>query len=101
MANEEPKVLCQTPTPGKAPTHIPTWKYDLIRTAILSVLPVSDQGIAFKKLPHLVERQLSPEEKHGLGSVAWHTTTVKLNLEVKGEIERIPDITPQHLRKVS
>lgn len=101
MANKEPKVLCQTPTPGKAPTRIPTWKYDLIRTAILSVLPNSEQGIAFKNLPRLVERQLSQEEKHRLGSVAWYTTTVKLDLEVKGEIERIPDITPQRLRKAA
>ena len=58
--DEELKVLCHHPTPGKKPTRISKWKYELVRTAILAVVPV--QGIEFNRLPQLMENQLSPEE---------------------------------------
>jgi len=32
-----------------------------------------------------------------LGSVGWHTTTVKLNMEVKGELQRLSGVNPQRL----
>jgi hypothetical protein len=97
----EAKTICQTPTPGNKPTPIPSWKYDLIRDAILSVVPSRAPGIAFKELPSLVAGQLSSAQQAELGSVSWHTTTVKLDLEVKGEISRVPGVSPQHLVRSS
>ena len=99
MPNQE-RVLCQTPTPGKQPVRIAKWKYDLVRTAILVVVPADEGGVEFSRLPELVEGQLSASDLEGLGSVSWYTTTVKLNLEVKGEIERAPGTKPQRLRRV-
>ena len=99
MPKDEPKIACHTPTPGKKPTRIPKWKYDLLHTAILKVVPANDDGIVFKTLPDLVAAQLSDEERESLGSIGWHTTTVKLDMEVKGDIERIPDVVPQRLRR--
>ena len=96
MSAEE-KVLRETPTLGKQPTR---WKYDLVHSAILAVVPADEQGVAFAQLPELVEGQLSPIDLANLGSVSWYTTTVKLDLEVKGDIERIPGSNPQRLRKV-
>jgi len=32
------------------------------------------------------------------GSIGWYTPKVKLDLEARGPIERIPDKKPQHLR---
>jgi hypothetical protein len=32
------------------------------------------------------------------GSIGWYTTIVKLDLEARRLIERIPDKKPQHLR---
>ena len=32
------------------------------------------------------------------GSIGWYTTIVKLDLEARGLIDRIPDKKPQHLR---
>jgi hypothetical protein len=93
----EEKVTCQTPTPGKKPTRIAKWKYDLVRAAILASIP--EAGIEFKRLPQLVEGQLTSEELKSLGSTAWYTTTVKLDMEVKGEIERVPGSNPQLLRR--
>jgi hypothetical protein len=97
MSNTD-KVLCQTPTPGKQPTRIDRWKYDLVRSAILAVVPSSEQGVEFRVLPALVEQQIEPGNLSKLGSVSWYVTTVKLDLEVNGEIERIPGSKPQRLR---
>ena len=97
----EDKVLCQTPTPGKQPTRIARWKYDALRTAILASVPADNQGVKFSQLSELVEDQLSADDLEKLGSVSWYTTTVKLDLEVKGEIERLPDSKPQRLRRMN
>ncbi|MDH3944042.1 MAG: hypothetical protein OEV06_08120 [Anaerolineae bacterium] len=100
MPEAEPKILCQTPTPGKQPTSISKWKYDLVRAAILDILPADDEGIEFKILPNLVRDQLSPDQRAALGSISWHTTTVKLDMEVKGDIARVPGSSPQRLRRL-
>lgn len=99
MPNDD-KVLCQTPTPGKQPTRIDRWKYDLVHSAILAVIPPNDQGVEFRELPALVEQHISAGELEKLGSVSWYTTSVKLDMEVKGEIERVPGSKPQRLRFV-
>jgi hypothetical protein len=100
MSKEE-KVLCQTPTPGKKPTRIAKWKYEAVRAAILAIVPIDEPGVEFNQLPKLVEDQLSPGDLEKIGSVSWYTTTVKLNLEVKGEIERSHDSKPQRLKRTN
>jgi hypothetical protein len=97
--NDE-KITCRTPTAGKKPTRIHKWKYALIRSAILKAVP-EGADITFKDLPDLVAAQLSTEQKESIGSIAWYTTTVKLEMEVNGEIERIENVTPQQLRRTS
>ena len=93
------KVVVETPTPGKLPTRIDKWKYDLVHDAILAVVPADENGVEFNQLAQLVEAHLSPADLEKLGSVSWYTTTVKLDMEVKGEIERIPGSKPQRLRR--
>lgn len=100
MARDEERVVCETPTPGKRPTRIPAWKYDLLRRAILDVVPVDGGGLAFKELPAAVSRRLSADERRRLGSVSWYTTVVKLDLEVKGELRRLDGSRPQRLVRV-
>lgn len=99
MAKEEAKVLCETPTPGKKGTRIPQWKYDAVRAAIRKIVPRSKDGIEFRELPDLVEKTLSVEARRNLGSITWHTVTVKLHLEVIGEIERIAGSKKQRIRR--
>jgi hypothetical protein len=98
--DKQNKLVCQTPTPGKQPTRIDRWKYDLIRMHIHGVLPTDGKGIPFKDLFRLVGEKLSNEEKSRLGSVSWYTTTVKLDLEVQREIKRVVGASPQRLLKV-
>lgn len=92
----ESKVLCSTPTPGKQPTRIDRWKYEAVRAAILAALPRAGDGVLFSELPSLVAKLLTADERARLGSVMWYTTTVKLDLETRGEIRRLPG-TPQRL----
>lgn len=91
------KTICNTPTPGKKPTSIPTWKFTAVRAAILDVVPLEGPGVAAKDLPGLVARRLSKDVRDRLGSVSWHTTTVKLQMEVAGELRRLDNKSPQHL----
>lgn len=96
----EEKVVCRAPTPGKKPTRIHKWKYDLLRGIILEILAGSAEGVQFRSLPSLIEERLTPEQRASLGSVSWYTTTVKLDMEVQGDIKRVPRVTPQLLRLV-
>ena len=97
MPSEE-RVVCETPTPGKKPTRIHKWKYDLLRGVILDIVGGSSDGVEFRALPSLVEARLSPEQLSDLGSVSWYTTCVKLDMEVKGDIVRVAGTRPQRLR---
>jgi hypothetical protein len=95
---KDDEALGETPTPGKQPARIDRWKYDLIRNFILEVVPSDEQGVEFRDLSKLAEQQISPSHLGNLGSVSWYTTTVKLDMEVKGEMERVPGSNPQRLR---
>lgn len=97
----ESKVVCETPTPGKQPTAIAKWKYDLVRNAIRKSVPTSKNGVAFKELPDLVADAISAEDRARLGSVSWHTTTVKLHMETTGELERVAGAVPQRVRRTA
>ena len=99
MTTEE-RITCHTPTPGKNPTRIHKWKYDLLRGIILDILARSVDGVEFRSLPCLVDTRLTPQQRADLGSVSWYTTTVKLDMEVKGDIGRVPGARPQRLRLV-
>ena len=90
----EAKVECRTPNPDKpGVTNIPKWKFDLVRSAILAELANGD--VPFSELSARVGARLSDEDKSKLGSLGWHVTTVKLELEARGEIERADSKGPQ------
>ena len=99
MNKPDNRVVCETPTPGKQPTRIEAWKYDLVRQLILDTLPTEPPGLAFKELAQRVKTKLTAEQHEKLGSVSWYTTTVKLDLEVKGEVARVTGARNQHLTR--
>jgi hypothetical protein len=96
---KDERTACRTPTPGKKPTRIETWKYDAVRRAILDSLPRDGAGLPFRELSGEVRKRLDADHLERLGSVNWYTTTVKLDLEVKGEIRRVAGVNPQQLLK--
>jgi hypothetical protein len=99
---DEPRTECRTPTPGSTGvTRIPTWKYDLVRQAILhAVEAAGPEGLAFSRLTPEVTARLSRDTLARLGSPGWHVTTVKLDMEVRGDIRRLPGVSPQRLVRV-
>lgn len=81
-------------------------KYHLIREAMLAALPDwnSHESLDFAELEnrvhtYLKDRKVSPSLFPKPGSVRWYTKAVQLDLEAKGEIERLPNHTPMRLRK--
>lgn len=97
----EDRVLCRNPDPQKHGTKIPRWKYELVRDAILSALRTRPNGFPFRDLPTQVRNRLTGDDARALGSISWHTTVVKLDLEARGTVERIREARPQLLRIVS
>lgn len=78
-------------------------KYKLIREAMLWALP-TDEWMAFNALEDKVRAYLKEQAVPKAlfpkpGSVRWYTKSVQLDLEARGEIERLSEKSPLHLRK--
>ncbi len=69
-------------------------KYEIIRKAIMSELRTNKE-MTFMKLSRAVEKEVRGKFD---GSVMWYVTTVKLDLEARGEIKRVPNSRPQLVR---
>lgn len=91
-----PSVFARTPTKGKQGLRVNEARYGAMRRALLASIPRSSTGVAFADLPGLVRPRLPAG---WTGSVMWHVTAVKLDMETRGEIERVPGVTPQRLRR--
>jgi hypothetical protein len=82
---DEEKILTLHPEEGKRGVNISRTKYEMVRQAILDA--VRSQGtITYQGLVSLVEYSLRNRFE---GSIPWYVTTVKLDLEARGEIERV------------
>ena len=90
----EEKILTLHPDPAKAGLNIRREKYEVIRDAILRILRSKD-AMLFKDLAGEVEKMI---ESGFEGSISWYVTTVKLDLEARGVIERVHGMSPQRLR---
>lgn len=75
----------------KQGVNISREKYEIIRKAILSTLRAQKE-ISFMNLSRAVEKEVNGKFE---GSVMWYVTTVKLDLEARGEIKRVPNSRPQ------
>ena len=88
------------PEAGKQGTNIDAAKYEAMKAALLAVVPTAGEGIPFMDLVDAVEPHL-PEELFANASTSWYVTTVKLDLEARGLIERVPGARPQRLVRVT
>jgi hypothetical protein len=93
----EEKMLAQHPQPDKQGVRISKAKYELIRKTILDTLHAKE-GITFTELTDAVKGKLEGDFD---GSIPWYVTTVKLDLEARKVIERVPRTKPQQLRVVT
>lgn len=91
------RILTQHPDPDKQGANIDKGKYDEIRRAILESIR-EHENLTFTELTRHVRERV---QAHFQGSVTWYVTTVKLDLEARGLIERVPGSRPQRIHLVS
>lgn len=78
----------------KQGVNISKTKYEIIRKAILSALRTQKE-MTFMSLSRAVEKEVNGNFD---GSVMWYVTTVKLDLEARGIVKRVPNSRPQLVR---
>ncbi|MEM1216632.1 MAG: hypothetical protein AAGJ82_13145 [Bacteroidota bacterium] len=90
---DETKILTLHPQ-GKKGVNISREKYNTTRTFLLETV-AAHGDISFDELNELAEEQLNATFD---GSIPWYVVTVKLDLEARQELERIPKTSPHRLR---
>lgn len=80
----------------KQGVNIKREKYEIIRNAILCVMQ-NEKEMSFMNLSRAVEKEVKGKFE---GSVTWYVTTVKLDMEARGELKRVPNSRPQLIRLV-
>jgi len=90
---KEEKILTLHPQ-GKKGVNISLAKYNVVKEAILHFIK-KEKEISFGDLSDLVIEKLQPTFD---GKVIWYVVSVKLDLEARGIIERIPKTSPHRLR---
>ncbi|MCI5081891.1 MAG: hypothetical protein MRY78_09370 [Saprospiraceae bacterium] len=89
----EDRILTLHPS-GKKGVNILRSKYDQIATLMLEIIKNAGT-ISYEKLNEEMEQQLAGKFE---GSIPWYVVTVKLDLEARGTIERVPKNSPHELR---
>ena len=92
MADET--VMTLHPDPTKRGVNISKAKYDVVRLAILKTLKERGE-MTFTGLAQAVEADLAGRFE---GSVAWYAVSVKLDLEARGELQRVSRGKKQYIR---
>ena len=78
----------------KQGVNISKEKYEIICEAILCVLKTKKE-ISFRDLSREVEKEVKGNFE---GSVTWYVTAVKLDLEARGVVKRVPNSRPQFVK---
>ena len=86
------------PDPTKQGTSVTKATYEVYKDALMKVIPKSKEGIAFSELSKAVQPHV-PEDVLENTSAGWWTTTVKLDLEARGMIERVDTKGRQRIRQ--
>lgn len=91
--NDSERILTLHPQ-GKKGVHILLSKYNTVKEFILS--KIQEHGdISYQNVSDLAEKELQPTFD---GKVVWYVVSVKLDLEARGIIERIPKTSPHRIR---
>ena len=81
---------------GKQGVNIHKRKYDMVRQAVEEALQ-AQPGATYSELTDAVGQRIGDVFD---GSVGWYVTSVKLDLEARGVLERVDGRSPQRLRLV-
>lgn len=88
------KIVTRHPDPAKGGRNVDRRNYEAVRSAVLATLRARGE-MTFEDLRDEVERRL---RGRFAGSVSWYYTTVKLDLEARKLMERVPRSRPQRIR---
>ncbi len=78
---------------GKKGTNILKVKYDLFKNFILQKIEAHGQ-ISYENICDMAVKELKDFD----GKPIWYIVSVKLDLEARGVIERVPKTSPHELR---
>lgn len=92
----EEKILARHPEKDKHGVKISKAKYEQMRAALVKILRERGE-ITFTELAQAANEQLRGQFA---GSIPWYVTTVKLDLEARKVIKRVPKTKPPLLRLV-
>lgn len=95
MKESDDKIMTRNPDKNKKGVNIDRAKYDTIKHAIIKCLRKQELS-AFQMFDQIKESLNGKFD----GSINWYGETVKLDLEARGLIERIPDTKPQLYRLI-
>jgi hypothetical protein len=84
------------PGAEKKPPRVDAARYAAMRVALLEVVPDDEPGVPFAALPKLVAEVLPKQVFRG-ASIPWYVATVKLDLEARGLLRRVPGSRPQRV----
>jgi len=87
------RILTRHPDPAKRGVNIERQRYDTVRAAIIEALRERGE-LTFSQLSRAVETRLTGRFD---GSIQWYVTTVKLDLEARRLIRRVPASRPQRV----
>jgi hypothetical protein len=79
---------------GKKGVNIPVRKYNQMKEFVLATLK-KEKELTWQELVDIADKEL--EGKFD-GNIGWHLISVKLDLEARGIVERIPNVSPQRLK---
>ena len=91
----EPRIMTLHPE-GKKGVNILESKYNQIRDYILDLLD-QETEISYKDLNDRAVVELKDTFE---GSIPWYVVSVKLDLEARGAIKRVPGTSPHRIRKI-
>lgn len=90
--NNEDRIMTLHPA-GKQGVHILQRRYDFIKDFIIRTIKIHGQ-ISYSDLDDLAVKELSDSFD---GKVTWYIVSVKLDLEARNIIKRVPKTSPHEL----
>ena len=79
---------------GEKPISMNRDKYDLLKPAVLKYLRAKGKA-TFTELSAAIAKDFRANRTQFKGSLPWHLEWVKLDLEARKMIKRVPNTTPQ------
>jgi len=94
VAQKDEKFMTLNPDKNKSGVNIDKSKYEIIKQAIKQVFKERKE-VSYSTLINIIKARLANSFK---GSIRWYVEVVKLDMEARKMIERIPNTKPQMYR---